>query len=381
MAIFAIIAEYDPFHLGHLHQINEIKRLDGNAKIIAIMSGSFIQRGQNSLFDKYTKASLAKSCGVDLVLELPFPYCSASAKYFANAGVSIADSLGCVDYLCFGTECGDTSLLLDAAKKLASKEFSEKLDEKTKDTHVSLSKVIADLLTELYGKKYGELLKGSNNILALEYIRALNEIDSKIIPLAIKREGASFGETDYSGAYASATQIRKHILEDELYKIQDKVPNLVYFAANEAYISKKLARFDTLFPVYLSHFLFSEQKNTAFMTEEIWSRLKAASKKAKNIDELFDLAATKIYSKSHIKRAALFSLLGVLQADISAKPLYTNLLDANDSGKEILSHIRRKKSVEILSVPKHYIRKSEDIIKQFKLAQLADNLAEIIRKS
>jgi len=381
MAIFAIIAEYNPFHLGHLKQITKIKEQDKNAKIIAIMSASFVQRGTPAILDKYTRASLAKSCGVDLVLELPFPYCASSARHFARAGASIANSLGCVDYLCFGSECGDTEFLCDAEKKLSSEEFSKRLALRAAGAHISLSKLKADIMSELYGKKYGELLQGSNNILALEYIRALRESGSSILPFSIRREGAAYGDTEHIGELASATQIRKSIYAHELYKSEAHLPGIVYFALNEAYISNSLMLFDKLFPIYLSHFSFSEPKNTALMTEEIRSRIKSAAKKARSIDELFEMAATKIYSKSHIRRAALFSLLGVFDEDISSNPLYTCLLDANDSGKEILSSIRKKKSIEILSQPKHYIRKSPDIIKQFKISQAADNLAQIIKKS
>ena len=219
MKTVLIISEYNPFHLGHKYQIDDIRKTYGeDTNIIALMSGSFTQRGETAISDKFTRAKCATLAGVNLVLLLPFPYCASSAEFFARAGVSIANSLGIVDVLAFGSECGDLELLSEVAKNFLSDEFLDKLEFiKNDESYKTLGypKICEMIYLELFGKKIDENFFSSNNILAIEYLKALAATKSKIIPYTTKRCGAGYNSVDISkSGFQSATAIRKLFCEN-----------------------------------------------------------------------------------------------------------------------------------------------------------------------
>jgi predicted nucleotidyltransferase len=177
--------------LGQAYQLAEIKKRDASAEdsaIIAIMSGSFTQRGTPAILSKYERAKIAVLCGADLVLELPFPFSAARADLFGAAGVKIANALGVVDELCFGSETGNIEALLQTNARISSEEYKNALAERLKKSRaLSHHAAMAEVYAALYGKS--EALAGSNDILALSYLAALSEEKSKIIPVTIRRVG------------------------------------------------------------------------------------------------------------------------------------------------------------------------------------------------
>ena len=220
MKITGIIAEYNPFHNGHAYQIAKIKEETDSDYVIVAMSGNFVQRGEPAITDKYERARMALSCGADLVLELPALFACASAEYFARAGVTLFTRMGCIDYLCFGAENADLSQLNKIAGILVDepRSYQDALNIYLKEgknfpaarilalkSYLSAESSDAALQTE----QLTSLLSTPNNILGIEYLKALKTCGSQITPYPILREGAGYHDTDILLKNASASAIRQ----------------------------------------------------------------------------------------------------------------------------------------------------------------------------
>jgi predicted nucleotidyltransferase len=271
MKVAGIIVEYNPFHNGHKYHIEEARRLTGADYVVAVMSGSFVQRGIPAIIDKYSRSKMALMNGVDLVLELPVCYATGSAEYFALGAVSILNKLGIVDYLCFGSECGDIALLKEAANLLlkAPKLYDEKLFSYVKEG-LPYPAARAKAVEHLYHssgdqaayRRIAAVLSEPNNILGLEYIKALNRLSSSITPVTITRQAAHYHQEVLSDrkpevsittefipdrlkqaedqkVISSATAIRKALLSTDkvlgLSGVRNSVPESVYDILSACY--------------------------------------------------------------------------------------------------------------------------------------------------
>ena len=217
MTVTGIIAEYNPLHKGHEYQLKEARRLTGADYIIVVMSGCFTQRGTPAVLDKYDRAHMALSCGADLVLELPTRFACASAEYFASGAVSVLNRLGCVDYLCFGSECGDTQALRSAAALLSRAEKSPEYQHSLREAQkgglsfpTARSRALESsrgTLSESFSEADASLFSLPNNILGIEYCRALDVLKSPIRPITIRRRG-NYHDTELKEAHGGATSIK-----------------------------------------------------------------------------------------------------------------------------------------------------------------------------
>ncbi len=370
MKICAVICEYDPFHSGHKHQIDKLKN-EGYA-VVAIMSGSFTQRGTAATISKYDRAESAVKCGADLVLELPFPYCASGASVFAAGGVHITSSLGVVDFLAFGSEQGDTETIKTVAGNMLSKGFRHAFESERADFG-SYSQRCISTYERLYGKS--PVLEGSNDLLALEYVKALMKTNSKIKPLAVKREGQAYGKTSGEG-FLSASSVRKMIYSGDKEGIKAAVPAPSAEKVIAAMDSGRTAMTERLFLPYAAHFRLSDVKSyseTAEMTEELFGRLISCAKLARSFDGLISGARTKMYSESRIRRAMLFSLLGVKAGDIT-KPAFSVLLGAGKKGREILAKIKKTSDFPIITKPADYALSGENARQGFETLMRAESL-------
>lgn len=221
MKVTGIIAEYNPFHKGHEYQIKKARELTDADYVVVVMSGDFTQRGAPALLDKYTRASMALSCGADLVLELPVRYACASAEFFAGGAVSILDGLGVVDFLCFGSESGDTGKIAAAAQALLSAEKDSEYRCRIRQAQkegLSYPAARAKALN-LSAENDAQFWTLPNNILGIEYCKALALSQSRIRPLTILRQGCAYHDENLPAAtcnqesFSSATAIRKALLE------------------------------------------------------------------------------------------------------------------------------------------------------------------------
>ncbi len=349
MVTVGIIAEYNPFHLGHKHQIDEIrKRYGKDTAIIAVMSGNMTQRGEVAVFDKAERAMAALSCGVDLVLELPFPHCAASAQFFAEGAVKILDSLGTVDILAFGSECGDIEILRRAAAALAS-------DAHRDGSHDSQGYAEkCDSICKAVLGDSSDILK-PNNILGIEYIKALNKFGSRISPVTFKRDGDGYTAHSISSHIASAMAIRELIYskDDSAFDYMPESASRIFKAAIEQGRAPCLS--ERLDAAVISSLRLSSSDGSESDIHDadggLYNRIRAASFNANTVSSLTELAKTKKYTTARIRRAIWFSYFGVTSSDVRDLPSYTQLLAANGVGTALLKKIKKVSDFPILTKP------------------------------
>lgn len=369
----AVICEYNPFHLGHAYQLKSIEE----SAVIAVMSGSFTQRGDAAVLSKYDRAEIAVRCGADLVLELPFPYSSASAAVFGEAGVHMINALGCVDSLCFGSESDDIDALQKTAKRLLSDEYQHALSlHLEKDRAYAYRTSAAAVYETLYGEPFSAY--GSNDILALSYLCALQKKNTDITPFAIRRRGESYNGEGIG--FASATTVRAHIQARNTEALTHTVPKETADALFRALDAGRIADTERLFPLFV--FLLRTRgedilKGLYDIPKELAARLVQAAKTAKNTEELLDLTATRAFSHSRIRRAMLTALMNVKPSDVTT-PAYTVVLAANEKGRAILKEIRKTASIPIITKPADADKYGESASRAFSLSARADSIWELL---
>ncbi len=348
-----IICEYNPFHNGHKHQIDKIKEIMPGCRIVAIMSGNITQRGEFSLMEKHARAEIALDMGVDLVLELPFPYSTSTAEIFASAGVEIAMQIGC-DYLVFGTENCDIDYLCKIAEISDSSALEDAikpyLDDKSISYIVAKEKALKSLGFDsaLY----------ANDMLAVEYIRAINKKGAKIKPYAIKRSGAGYNDNSCQ-EIMSATGIRENF-----YKASKiiSVPGQAKEKYNEIITKKEFLNLalakDLLYRLALV-IPKATIEGAYDSCGEIASLIKDTANNSKNGEEFINALSSKTYTRARILRVLIYSIYNISSIDKS--PKFTYLLATNEKGRKILSD-SKKSSLTIIT--KHADSKELDSVQQ-----------------
>lgn len=362
MKTVAIISEYNPFHTGHKYQLDRIREEFGqDTRIIAIMSGNFTQRGETAITDKTTRAECAVKGGVDLVLELPFPHSSSSAEFFARAGVSIANSLGVVDVLSFGSESGDIEEINTIAKAMISSKYTEKIAELSADPDFNsfgYPRLCEIAYCELFSKKLNYDFSSSNNILALEYVKALILENSSITPHTIKRCGADYNEDKIvDSIHQSASAIRSSSTISPISAL-DYMPlsskNTILSAINSGAYPCDMEKLST---AIISHFRLNPPSAEQAIHDAgggLYNRIYNNSFKTNSINELIKLTDTKKYTSARVRRAILNSFLGVTSSKVKNPPLYTQVLAMNGVGKSILKEIKKKGAISVITKPTSY---------------------------
>ena len=229
--VVGIIAEYNPFHNGHSYHIQNTKVLTGADFVVAVMTGNFTQRGNTSVVDKWEKTKMALNGGADLVIELPTIYSISSAENFANGAIKILNTLGIVDSISFGMEADDISTLNNISNVLYMEppEYKAILEhELSKGSSFPKARENALMMYLNDIKRYANVLKGSNNILAIEYLKALKKQKSNLVPIGVKREKVYYNSTKIIDEYASATGIRNLLLHNQLEEVRKVVPAKTY---------------------------------------------------------------------------------------------------------------------------------------------------------
>lgn len=325
MKVAAIICEYNPFHYGHRYLIEKTREV-GATHIAAVMSGSFTQRGDLAVFDKYIRAKTALENGVDLVIELPTMYSLSAAEGFAAGAVGIIESLGCVDMLSFGSECGELSALREASSACEYALHTDSFHGLMKSGY-SYPAALSAVVKELYTDDVSDVLKSPNNTLAIEYLNALDSMGSAIEPFTAARVGAAH-DSDEAAEFSSASLIRKMILRGEDYsRLAPKIeaPNADIKRLERAILSRLRAMHREDFEQ-----LYDGANGLA-------ERLYKAVRKAGTLDELYFLAKTKRYTLARIRRAVLCGFLGLNKGQLLTPNAYIRVLGMNKKGKEILS--------------------------------------------
>ncbi len=378
--VAGIIAEYNPFHSGHEFQISEVKKFFPDAEIIAVMSGSFTQRGTPAILDKWTRARLAVEGGCDLILELPFTSAVRSAQDFARGGVRILKNLGVVDKIIFGAEFSDLKKLQSAAKIFDKKIFHNELKKKL-STGISYAAAVTKILSEKINLDE-KILRQPNTILAIEYLRTLPE---NIEPILIQRVGAGYNDLTLQKNFSSASAIRRAVYEKnpDLEKISASVNKKVL----DALIQEKnfgLVRENFLFRPILSKIFTSnidDAKKIFGMSEGLENLLFESAKSAKNFPELINFMTSRRYQTSRIKRLLLYFLLNLTQEKISEIETadFVRVLAFNERGRKILKKIRQNSPLPIVNkVSSHLKKVSAPYQKNLSVDIIATNLRGIL---
>lgn len=377
MKIGAIICEYNPLHNGHLYQIYKAKNKYNIDSIIGIMSGSFVQRGEPAILDKYTRAKNAVYNGIDLVIELPAYFSLQSAEFFSSGAIEIIMRSGIIDYLIFGTEIGSIDILKKIVKIINSSEYDINLNQNL-DLGLSYSISSNNAIINA-ANKMGIYLPNinSNDILAIEYMKALKDTDLE--PIAIKRKGSDYLSLSVEDEFISATAIRNSILnQNGLENIKEFIPVTTYESLKDLDLSSKKLTNDTLFNlIFYSAFVENRQFNTISRFEPGMDNLIINNlKKASTLRELIKNSTSKRYTASRLKRFMLNYLLNV-RSDINYdyNDLYIRPLCFNDKGAEILSLLKKSSKLPLVSKFSDYYRDSNPFL---NLELRASNLYNLL---
>ena len=337
--VIGLIVEYNPFHNGHLHHIQEIDKLFEDNVKIAVMSGDFVQRGEPSLINKFEKTKIALSQGIDIVIELPVFYSTQSAEIFTKGSVNLLDKLSC-SHIVFGSESNN----LDKLKRIATISM-------TKEFELSLREFLAEGFSypTAFSKALFDEKLGSNDILALEYLKAIRNLNSKIEAYCIKREKTGYYD-DEKDNFASATYIRKILLdsnrkkEDKLNKIKNLVPKFSY-----KILEKNFGVFS-----YLSNFYdllkyniiknYSELKNIQDLEVGLENRLYKYSLENLSFEDFFNEVLTKRITISRLQRILLHSLFNLTEnitEKVKNKVPFVKILGFSARGQEYLNYLKK----------------------------------------
>ena len=337
--VIGLIVEYNPFHNGHLHHIQEIDRLFEDNIKIAVMSGDFVQRGEPSLINTFEKTKIALSQGIDIVIELPAFYSTQSAEIFAKGSVNLLNKLSC-SHIVFGSESND----LDKLKRITTISL-------TKEFELSLREFLAEGFSypTAFSKALFDEKLGSNDILAMEYLKAIKVINPKIEACSIKREKTGYYD-DEKDNFSSATYIRKILLdcnekkEDKLNKIKNLVPEFSYKILEENFgVFSCLSDFYDLIKYNIIK-NYSELKNIQDLEVGLENRLYKYSLENLSFEDFFDEVLTKRITISRLQRILLHSLFGLTKTiteKIKNKVPFVKILGFSERGREYLNYLKK----------------------------------------
>ncbi|KMT21471.1 nucleotidyltransferase [Clostridium cylindrosporum] len=361
MKVCGIIVEYNPMHNGHIYHIKKAKDTTSCSHLIAVMSGNFVQRGEPGIVNKWTRAEMALNQGVDLVIELPFINSISSAEGFCYSSVKILDSLNIVDNICFGSEEGSLESLKFIAKILVNEPLEYKnILTKYLDAGISFPSARQYALNE-YIKDYTHNLKDlnfisySNNILSVEYLKALLKLNSRIEPVTIERINNSYKEINLTGEISSATSIRNNILN--IHDIKNAMPyenfDLLSKDFEKGLGPVSLNSFSDIIMYKLRECTVDYLESLVDVSEGLENKIKKASENFSDVVSLINEVSGKRYPKTRIQRILLYALFGITR-DVYKnyfEPTYVRVLGFNEKGREILSKIKKTSSLPIISMP------------------------------
>ena len=357
--ILAIIAEYNPFHNGHLYHLQKSKKDIKPDYSICIMSGNFCERGDTSILDKWSKTEAALKCGFDMVIELPVLYSISSAENFAEGALKILDAFDDVT-LSFGSECGNLDILNNIANVLYDepKEYQTILShELSKGLSYPKARENALLLYLNDIKKYANVLSNPNNILGIEYLKAIKKLKSKVKPYTVKRIDAGYNSLKVKDRLASATAIRNLLKENKDVKKLMPTPsyNILLNNIEHGKTIKNISVFEKEIIYTLRKMSLKEISNLQDVTEGLENVIKQAANNCNNLEDLINSIKSKRYTRSRIQRILLYSILNITKKDIQdsykTKP-YIRVLGVSNKGKLLLSQLNNPKYPSITSIKK-----------------------------
>ncbi|MCM1026368.1 MAG: nucleotidyltransferase [Roseburia sp.] len=362
MKVNGIIAEYNPFHNGHQYQLEESRRITGADYTVVALSGNFVQRGAPALLDKHSRTEMALRGGADLVLELPAIYSVSSAEYFAQGAVSLLSSLNVITNLCFGCESGDVTLLSQIAQILAEEppEFSELMKSYLHQGHSYPFARSSALMQYFPPLAYNNsIFSAANNILGIEYIKAILRQNSPLKPMAVKRLGPGYHNLVPDAQYCSALSIRHAIWEQEndASCVQAYIPESVRELLSARIAEKRIVR-SNHFSSALYYKLLSEKEcgyaKYLDVSQSLTDRIVNSLDRFVNYDDFCNLLKTKELTYARISRCLLHILLNITKEDMAlctelGHTPYARVLGFRRSASPLLSAIKKNSSIPLIT--------------------------------
>lgn len=365
MKTAGVICEYDPFHNGHKYMLDELRRR-GAQRIICLMSGEAVQRGGFASLPAHYRAEAAVECGADAVFELPYPWSSGSAGYFAAAGVYILAALG-ADTIAFGSESGDIQKLISMAGTVSDGELKVRTAHGPEGTAKS------------YLCAAGIDGISPNDLLGVEYIRTARKMGLDIGFETVRRVGAGHGAISENVIFSSAAQIRKELFDGI---ISENVPDVMREKIEKAVaVGDCLVSADRISSAILGWWRLTSTSESGKYAEcggGVAQLLQKSAVNAGSFAEMMSAAATKKYTNARLRRAVLFAMTGVTAEDLHSLPAYVRLLAANEQGRRFLSEIRKSTKIPVVTKPSR-IPDFSDAKRQHELSLRLDALATLSR--
>ena len=373
--VVGIVAEYNPFHNGHHYHIKESKQKAGADAVVAVISGNFTQRGEPSITNKWSKAYMALCGGVDLVIELPTIYAISSAENFARGAIKILDSLKIVNSISFGAENDDIGALSGIANVLSEepKEYKTILNHELKKGE-SFPKARENALMMYLNdiKRYANILKGSNNILAIEYLKILKEQKSNLEPIAILRKNVGYKDEKIEDNFASSTAIRKLLCQNDTETLSKVLPKMSYrVLVNEAKnggLILGLEKYEKEIIYQLRKMNVEQIADLPDVAEGLENSIKNAVENCNTIKDVIEQVKSKRYTQTRIKRILLYSLLGMdkktMETSKKITP-YARVLGFTKKGQGLLSEISKNNpKINLITSVKQFVDENKN--KQLK---------------
>ena len=369
--VLGIVCEYNPFHNGHLYHLEELKKITGSNYSIAIMSGNFTQRGSTAIIDKWSRAETALKAGIDLVIELPTLYAISSAENFADGAIHILDSLKIVDYVGFGAETSDIDVLDNIADVLYNEPRAYKnLLSHELNKGISFPKARENALLIYLNniRKYVNVVSAPNNILGIEYIKALKKYKSVIKPVSIARFEAGHNDLSYHSNIASGTTIRNIIKNGNFDILRRLVPESTYSILidniKQTHIVPDLSVFEKQIFYNLRKMSIDAIRELPDVTEGLEFSIKKAANSCNSIYEFLNIIKSKRYTSTRLQRILLYSLLGITKKDMELSKKvtpYIKVLGFNNKGKFMISEIAKANpKLEIITSVKRFLDSSNN---------------------
>ncbi|SDD48045.1 nucleotidyltransferase [Sporomusa acidovorans] len=364
MNVVGMIVEYNPFHNGHLWHLTEAKRIASAQFAIGVMSGHFLQRGEPSILDKWSRANMAVQAGVDLVIELPTVFSVRSAQYFATGGIQLLARLGIVSHVCFGTETPDLAGLISVAHALNKKNVIRIMREnmKTGQTYAASLAAALALTTDA-----ASLAQTPNNLLAIEYLRAIETYAPSLQPLPIQRLSANYHDTGINASIASATAVRTTLLKDGILipgsPAWKAVPPGSAKQINDLVLLGKapvtLTALSDIILAKIRTMNINEIAALPEVNEGLHNKISAAALQATTAQQLLFQIKSKRYTLTRLQRIIIYALLGITKEKLSAfdqtGPLYIRILAFNDNGRKLLKEIRKQALVPVITKTSQFL--------------------------
>lgn len=375
MRVVGIVTEFNPFHNGHALLLERAREAMGeDTAVVCCMSGDFVQRGEAAVWSKFARAEAAARCGADLVFELPLPWALSSAEGFARGGVGLLAALGVVDCLCFGSECGETEPLERAAEALLSPALAAELRREL-ESGIPFAAARQRALAAVTDEETARLVETPNNILAVEYIRAIYELSLDLGFMTVRREGAEH-DGQGEGSIRSASELRSRIAAGKSCSGFMPDAALAVFE-REAERGRGPVLMETLEPMLLARLRMLPDEEFSRLpdaSEGLGNRLRAAVRDEPTLDGVLAAAKSKRYALSRIRRMTMCACLGVREGMAEGVPPYARLLAASERGRELLRRAQDKSRIPIITKAAAARQLPRDTLSVFELGSGARDL-------